>query len=335
MRGGTGRDAKITEQGKAQLNAFLQVRFRALASLRDFLAMYGFIEIAESTLHETTGFARNPFASLPVDFTGPEEILLRSSQLQLEALAAGLDTKPFVIAKSFEQKEVPESREEELQLSEATLVELERTFKDQILEVAFDKLLSLGEEALKFATREVVESYHAELYLLGCDLNYLTTIIRRSFVRITYEDALYLLNGGRKGELAFGDPLTREHEEEILSYFCRIPTFVTYSPTALGLFNLKRTRDKRTLYSIDLLVPNAKRLVIGGLHEQNTSLLKSRLQSSPLGESLQKENSDPFAPLERYFKMLQGGRPQLRGGISLVFEEFLRFILASPRKRNF
>ena len=177
---------------------------------------------------------------------------------------------------------------------------------------------------------------------LGGDVDYLGRVVNARFEKISYDEALDLLNKGKK-KYRCGSDLNITEERIILRYFGNTPTFVTRFPASIKFFNMKRTQDGQRVYSVDLLMPTLGETAGGGVREEDGEVIKQQLRESQVAEYLKREaikmakkrdkkravKFDPVTQFSDYFNMLKQVEPVLRGGYGIGFERFVGFLLGS------
>lgn len=331
---GTKQATGVIESGlgtfsKDRFRALVNVRAKALRSLRDALTERGYTEVSVSSLVNIAGSCENPNASFTLPYYGREAHLSQSAQLQLEALVIRLLRGFFTVNNSFREENFDDPDAKGRRLSEFTLIEPEMPYQGLSAEEALSKIIEQEEEIVKSATRQTLASNEQDVRLLGGDVAYFNKAVKTKFHYITYDDALALLNklGGRT--YLFGDALNIAEERKILASFDNIPTFVTHYPAKIKFFNMKRTPDGDRVYSVDLLMPKLGETIGGAVREQDGEKIKSYLLSSRVGQFLRDKGQDPLLPFTEYFKLFDQEPPVLRGGFGIGFERFVGFLLGT------
>ncbi|MBI4176348.1 MAG: hypothetical protein HY518_04025 [Candidatus Aenigmarchaeota archaeon] len=328
----TRQDAIKTGLGdfsREKFNALVNIRAGALEGLREALKLHGYAEVTTSSLVNIAGSCENPNASFTLNYYGNEAHLSQSAQLQLEALVMRLKRGVFTVNNSFREEDYVDPEAKGRRLSEFTLVEPERPYDDCLgPQSALERIIEEQEGVIKHAMQKVVRQCYADVGLLGGNADYLERLIAAKFARITYDDALKLLNSG-SGNHAFGDDMGMREERTILQAFDDIPTFVTYHPASIKFFNMKRTPDGKCAYSVDLLMPKLGETSGGAVREENGKLIKKYLVESRIGRYLSEKGQDPAIPFTEYLNLFEQEEPLLRGGYGIGFERFVGFLLGS------
>lgn len=313
---------------KEKFNALLDIRGIALGEFCNSLANKGYTQVTTSSLVNIAGSCENPYASFTLNYYGREAHLSQSAQLQLEALVIRLKRGVFTVNNSFREENYDDPEAKGRRLSEFTLIEPERPYEGISPEKALDKIIKEEEEVIKQVTKKVLNKCPKQLKLLGGNINYLKKITKTRFVKIGYDDAIKLLNR-TKTKYAFGDDFGVAEERQILNEFNNVPTFVTYFPTELKFFNMKRTADGKRVYSVDLLMPKLGETIGGAIREENGNRIKQQLRNSKIAEFLQKKGQDVLTPFKEYFRLFEQEKPLLRGGYGIGFERYVGFLLNS------
>jgi asparaginyl-tRNA synthetase len=330
---------------REKFDALTHVREIALDGLREAIRSRGYREVTTSTLVNIAGSCENPYASFRLNYYGTPAHLSQSAQIQLENLVLGLMRGFFTVNNSFREEDYKDPEAQGRRLSEFTLVEPERPYPTFSPEQVLDRIIEEVTEVIKYATQKVVEHCSPDIKRLGGDTDYLRKVIPSRFERITYDGALELLN--REGEkYKFGSDLGVLEERAILRYFGNTPTFVTHYPASIKFFNMKRTPDGQSVYSVDLLTPRLGETVGGAVREENGEVIKRHLRESRIAEYMKEQAReqaerlghdperamnlvDPVAQFPDYFNMLGQVEPVLRGGYGIGFERFVGFLLQS------
>jgi len=309
---------------KERFNALINVRQLGLDGLREALKFRGYTEVTTASLVNIAGSCENPQASFKLNYYKREAHLSQSAQIQLEALVIRLKRGVFTVNNSFREESYDDPDAQGRRLSEFTLVEPEKPLEGVSPDKALDKIIDEQSEVIKYATQKVLEQGTRDLVLLGSDIDYLRRVIPQTFPRITYDEALEILN--KEGEkYKFGTDLGISEERKILKHFSNVPTFVSHYPASIKFFNMKRTPDGKRVHSVDLLMPKLGETIGGAVREENGDVIKKQLRESKLGKFLQ----DPISPFTEYFNLFEQETPLPRGGYGIGFERYVGFLLQS------
>lgn len=312
---------------KEKFNALLDVRSTALSALRSALVKDGHTEVSTSSLVNIAGSCENPYASFRLNYYGHEAHLSQSAQLQLEALVIRLKRGVFTVNNSFREENYDDPEAKGRRLSEFTLIEPEKPYEG-LAEEVLNQIIATEEKIIKSAIKEVLENCEKDIALLGGKVDYLKSVLEKNFARLTYDEALELLNKDG-GSYKFGDDLNVKEERKILAHFDNIPTFVSHYPAKIKFFNMKRTPDGERVYSVDLLMPRLGETIGGAVREEDGEKIKKYLLESKIANYIREQNGDPLEPFREYFNLFEQEKPTVRGGFGIGFERFVGFLLNS------
>jgi asparaginyl-tRNA synthetase len=193
------------------------------------------------------------------DHFGKPPYLTVSSQLQLEALALSMGSV-YTTNKSFRSEHSSTHKH----LSEFEHLEIEDIF------ITLDDLMQIGEDYIKFVASYLLKECMDDISTLGKFvskglLERIQEIEKATFVRLSYKDAIRLLQEGGKNA-QYGDDLSSEFENYLTSHF-NSPVFVTHWPSIIKSFYMKQGKDednREICENFDLLMPYHIGELIGG-----------------------------------------------------------------------
>jgi asparaginyl-tRNA synthetase len=263
------------------------------------------------------------------DFFGKSTNLTVSGQLQAEigALALG---KVYTFGPTFRAEKSFTTRH----LSEFWMIEPEVAFFD------IHDDMDLAEDFLKFLINYVLENYPDELEFLDQRLKQLEKnkkmeerrpmglletlrfVVDNDFQRITYTEAIKLLQGSKpykKGRFTYpvewGKDLQAEHERWLVEKNFKKPVIVRDYPKKIKAFYMRLNDDNETVAAIDVLFPGIGEVIGGSQREERYQTLKNRI----------KEMEVPEEDLWWYLELRKfGGAPH--AGFGLGFERMIQFI---------
>lgn len=208
------------------------------------------------------------------DFFKKHAYLTVSSQLQLEALCNGMG-KVYTMNPSFRAEPSLTNRH----VACFTHVEWELAFIDM------NQLLDFNEDIIMFVINFVLENGYNDLEILDKFISpgiisKLKNTIKEEFVRITYCDALNILNLNihldnlNKNENfkipIWGDDLGSICERYLTDIVFKKPVLVYNYPKDLKSFYMKQNDDNpRTVQSCDLLMPKIGEIIGSSIREEN------------------------------------------------------------------
>ena len=200
----------------------------------------------------------------------------------------------------------------------------------EYLYLTHDESLDLQEAYVKALIQGVLDRAPHALETLERDTELLKNYISEPFQRITYDEAIDLLQAHENDEdtdyehLEHGDDFGSPHETWISNHF-GVPTFVINYPTEIKAFYMKPVpgNESRVLCA-DLLAPEGYGEVIGGSErETDYDKLLDRIKSNGL-------NPDDYAfylDLRKY-----GSVPH--SGFGLGLERLVTFIAGTKHIRE-
>lgn len=207
------------------------------------------------------------------DFFGREAFLTVSGQLNVEAYCLAM-TKVYTFGPTFRAENSHTSRH----LSEFWMIEPETAFAD--LQINAD----LAEALLKHLFGTVLEkrSDDMEFFEKRIDsrvVKRLRSVVDQPFERITYTDAIRILQGAsRKFEfpVRWGADLQSEHECFLTEEHVGRPVVVTNYPKSIKPFYMRVDDSGETVAAMDVLAPGIGEIIGGSQREERLDVLDSR-----------------------------------------------------------
>lgn len=299
--------------------ATLKIRNTLIAATYEFFNNEGFTKLDSPLL---TGSAPEGTTELfETDYFGESAFLSQTGQLYAEAGAMAFG-KVFTFGPTFRAEKSKTRRH----LTEFWMVEPEMAFMHQ------EESLELQECYISFLISKVLERNEQELDILGRDKALLASYTELPYPRISYDDAVKLLQDNGfdiEWGVDFGSP-----EETFLANQFAKPVFIINFPKAIKAFYMKRhaTRDD-VVVSADLLAPEGYGEIIGG-SERDTDYeyLKMRIEE----QGLDLEEYNWYLDLRKF-----GSVPHSGFGLGLermvtfvTGEEHIREAIPFPRMTN-
>ncbi len=211
------------------------------------------------------------------DFFGKPASLTVSGQLNAENFAMAFGDV-YTFGPTFRAENSNTARH----AAEFWMIEPEMAFAD----LADD--MNLAEDMLKYTIRVVMNRCPDELDMLNrfVDkglLERLEHVAASDFARVTYTDAIAILDGAVSGGHSFEFPvswgidLQTEHERFLTEQYFKKPTFVSDYPAAIKAFYMRLNDDGRTVAAADCLVPGIGEIVGGSQREERLDMLTQRI----------------------------------------------------------
>ena len=133
----------------------------------------------------------------------------------------------------------------------------------------------------------------------------LEPVLKKKFPRISYDEALELLNKNFKMKIKWGKDL-RTIEEDKLSELFDTPVAVTHYPKQVKAFYMKKPKDikKEVVNGVDFIAPEGYGEIIGGSErESDIEEIKKRLEEE--GEKVSEYGF--YLDTRRYGSVPHGG----------------------------
>ena len=298
-------------------HAIMEIRNAIIYASYEFFDKNGFIKFDSPILSGNA--AEDSTELFETDYFGEPAYLTQSGQLYLEAGAMAFG-RVFDFGPVFRAEKSKTRRH----LTEFWMMDAEYLY------LTHDESLDLQEAYVKALIQGVLDRAPHALETLERDTELLKKYISEPFKRITYDEAIDLLQAHENDEdtdyehLEHGDDFGSPHETWISNYF-GVPTFVINYPTEIKAFYMKPVpgNESRVLCA-DLLAPEGYGEVIGGSErETDYDKLLERIKSNGL-------NPDDYAfylDLRKY-----GSVPH--SGFGLGLERMVTFVAGTKHIRE-
>ncbi len=250
------------------------------------------------------------------DFFGRQAFLTVSGQLEGEIGAMAL-TNVYTFGPTFRAENSNTPRH----VAEFWMIEPEMAFCD------IEGNMDTAEAFLKYITKHVVDTCQEDLaffteYIDKNTTQTIETILNDSFARITYTDAIEILQkSGKKFEypVEWGIDLQSEHERFITEQHFKKAVIVTNYPKKIKAFYMYQNEgcdsSRETVRAMDILVPRVGEVIGGSQREHRYDVLVKRIKELGMSE----ESYWWYLDLRKY-----GTAPH--SGFGMGFERFLLFI---------
>ncbi|MGI6113063.1 MAG: asparagine--tRNA ligase [Mahellales bacterium] len=270
-------------------HAILSIRAEITRCCRQFFDDRGFILIEPPIL---TGASCEGTSTLfEVDYFGERAYLSQTGQLYAEAAALAFG-KVYSFGPTFRAEKSKTRRH----LNEFWMIEPEMAY------VEHEESLCIQEQLIEYIVNRVLETKGRELSVLKRDVKALE-LVKAPFPRITYDDAVDLLN--KNGfDLEWGEDFGAPHETFISEAYEK-PVFITKYPAKAKPFYMQPDRDRpEVVLCADLIASEGYGEIIGGsqrIHDYD--LLINRMQEKGLPVDLY----DWYLDLRRYGSVPHSG----------------------------
>ena len=275
-----------------KMTAVLKVRSTVFAAIHEYFHSKGFYEYQSPIFQAVQCEGGSTLFS--VDYFGKKDVFLSQTwQLYAEPAIFSLE-KIYTIAPSFRAEKSKTSRH----LSEYWHAEMEAAWAD------FKDIIDHGEGLLKHIVQRVLEERQDELKILERDPKKLEPTVSKRFPRITYSEALKLLETKAQMKVEWGKDL-RTIEEDRLSELFDTPIAVTHYPKAVKAFYMKETPGQpETVHGVDFIAPEHYGEIIGG-SERESDIKKIIARLKEQGED--PSQYDFYLDTRRYGSVPHGG----------------------------
>ena len=270
-----------------------------------------------------------PFENPPVaegridysnDFFGKKASLTVSGQLEGETYACAMK-KIYTFGPTFRAENSNTSRH----LAEFWMIEPEMAFCD------LNGNTDVAEVFLKYIFRYLLTHCPDDMDFFDTRISKgvidnLETISGCSFKRITYSEAVEQLTRAHADfefPVTWGADLQSEHEKFLTEKIYQQPVIVTDHPKDIKAFYMKVNDDKKTVKSMDVLVPRLGEIIGGSERESDHDTLKNRIKECGLNPA----DYWWYLELRRF-----GSVPH--SGFGLGFERLIQFVTGMQNIRD-
>ena len=276
--------------------AILRIRDEIIWSLRKYMRENGFTLVDAPILTKTA--CEGTTDLFHVDYFKKDAYLSQSGQLYTEACEYALG-KTYCFGPTFRAEKSKTRRH----LTEFWMIEPEVPFME------FKDLMDFEEDFLWNVIQDVLKNRKPELKILERDISFLENI-KRPFDRITYHEAIKILQETGKSNIKFGDDLGAD-DETILTKKFKGPVFIHRFPTSLTSFFMEPDPKNLDLtLNVDLLAPEGYGELIGGGSQRsiNLELIEKRMKE----QKINRKDYEWYLDTMRY-----GGMPHCGFGMGL------------------
>lgn len=253
-------------------HAIMKIRNEIIRATYEFFNTQGFIKIDPPIL---TGSAPEGTTELfHTEYFDQEAYLSQSGQLYLEAAAMAFG-KVFSFGPTFRAEKSKTRRH----LIEFWMMEPEMAFMHQ------DESLEVQEQYVAFLVQSVLDNCDYYLDVLERDKEILKKYTQLPYDRISYDEAIELLNKNGFNDIKWGDDFGSPHETFIAKQSER-PVFILNYPKAIKPFYMKEHPDRDdVVLCADMIAPEGYGEIIGG-SEREVDYEKLSQQIESFGLSL-------------------------------------------------
>ena len=232
-------------------HAIMKIRNEIIRATYEFFNQEGFIKVDPPIL---TGSAPEGTTELfHTKYFDGEAYLSQSGQLYMEAAAMAFG-KVFSFGPTFRAEKSKTRRH----LIEFWMMEPEMAFMHQ------DQSLEVQEKYVAYLVQSVLDNCDIYLDTLERDKELLKKYTQLPYERISYDDAVALLNANGFDDIVWGDDFGSPHETFIANQSDR-PVFILNYPKAIKPFYMKEHPDRpEVVLCADMIAPEGYGEIIGG-----------------------------------------------------------------------
>jgi len=232
-------------------HAIMQIRNEIIRATYEFFNTQNFVKIDPPIL--TASAPEGTTDLFETDYFDEKAYLSQSGQLYMEAAAMAFG-KVFSFGPTFRAEKSKTRRH----LIEFWMMEPEMAFMHQ------DESLEIQEQYVAFLVQSVLDNCELALDTLGRDRAILEKYTQLPYPRISYDEAVTLLQENGFEDIQWGDDFGSPHETFIANSFDR-PVFILNYPKAIKPFYMKKhpTRDDVVICA-DMIAPEGYGEIIGG-----------------------------------------------------------------------
>ena len=258
------------------------------------------------------------------DFFGKSANLTVSGQLEAEIFALAFKNT-YTFGPTFRAENSNTARH----ASEFWMIEPEMAFCD------LEKNMDVIEAMVKYIITYVMEECPEEMQFFNSFVDKglierLNNVVSNDFVRLTYTEAIELLEKAAKDGRKFEYPITgwgmdlqSEHERYITEEVFKKPVFLINYPAEIKAFYMRANEDGKTVAACDLLVPGIGEIVGGSQREERYDVLLNKIRTMGLKE----EDYWWYLDLRKY-----GGVKH--SGYGLGFERMIMYLTGMSNIRD-
>ena len=276
--------------------AALRVRDEVVWAIRSYMRENDFTLVDAPILTRTA--CEDSTELFHVDYFEEDAYLTQSGQLYVEACEYSLG-KTYCFGPTFRAEKSKTRRH----LTEFWMIEPEMPFME------FDELIEFQEDFMWFILQRVLKNCRKELEMLERDVEFLENI-KRPFDRISYDEAIEILEKSGKSDLKWGEDFGADDETMLAEHF-KGPVFVHRFPRAITSFFMEEDPENEKLtLNVDLIGPEGYGEIIGGGAQRigDAKKLEKRIED----EGLNREEYAWYLDLLKY-----GGVPHCGFGMGL------------------
>ncbi|MDE1549071.1 asparagine--tRNA ligase [Jeotgalibaca sp. YN-L-12] len=272
-------------------HAIMKIRNEIIRATYEFFNKEGFLKIDPPIL--TSSSPEGTTELFHTKYFDEDAFLTQSGQLYMEAGAMAFG-KVFSFGPTFRAEKSKTRRH----LIEFWMIEPEMAFTSQ------DESLVVQENYVSYLVQSVLDNCGDYLDTLGRDKEVLKKYTQLPYDRISYDDAIQLLQDNGFEDIQWGDDFGSPHETFIANQSEK-PVFILNYPKAIKPFYMKNHPEREdVVLCADLIAPEGYGEIIGG-SERIYDYEQMRSQIEKFGLSL--EDYQWYLDLSRYGSVPHSG----------------------------
>ena len=253
-------------------HAIMRIRNEIIRATYNFFNEEGFIKVDPPIL--TANAAEDSTELFHTEYFDQEAFLSQSGQLYMEAAAMAFG-KVFSFGPTFRAEKSKTRRH----LIEFWMIEPEMAFMDH------EQSLEVQEKYVAYLIQSVLDNCDDALNTLERDKEALKKYTELPYPRISYDDAVTLLNENGFDDITWGDDFGSPHETFIATQYDK-PVFILNYPKAIKAFYMKPHPEREdVVLCADLIAPEGYGEIVGGSErEVDFDALSQRIKEFGLKE---------------------------------------------------
>lgn len=253
-------------------HAIMRIRNEIIRATYNFFNEEGFIKVDPPIL--TANAAEDSTELFHTEYFDQEAFLSQSGQLYMEAAAMAFG-KVFSFGPTFRAEKSKTRRH----LIEFWMIEPEMAFMDH------EQSLEVQEKYVAYLIQSVLDNCDDALNTLERDKEALKKYTELPYPRISYDDAVTLLNENGFDDITWGDDFGSPHETFIATQYDK-PVFILNYPKAIKAFYMKPHPEREdVVLCADLIAPEGYGEIVGGSErEVDFDALSQRIKDFGLKE---------------------------------------------------
>ncbi|HSX17647.1 MAG TPA: amino acid--tRNA ligase-related protein [Patescibacteria group bacterium] len=271
---------------------------------------------------------------LPLFFT-------QTGQLSLEQALQSFSGAWTVIhsGRDEEEEDVRHLRQFRLTEEEFDCTTIGMTRKKYDEDAMYEALLANMQGTVQAMLKSILKDNDKTLHTIyKRDVSKLRYAATHDFLRISYEDAVKLLQKNGFPKVKFGDDLLAHHEAKIVELLnhgkTELPVFIMKYPQEIKFFNMKVSeKDPRVCLSADLIFPYAGEGAGAAVREHNFERLQARLMSSTMYD-LHLKRGGKYQDFKWYLDIMEKQGTNPHAGYGMGNDRILQYILGESDIRN-